>query len=65
MTARDTIHTTLYDLIEAIGEVVPEGEEDLVTATVLDLMYSGRLKFLRDISTEEMAEDETAIEVCA
>jgi len=39
-----TIRTTLYELIEAIEDEVKPGEEELVTATVLDLMESGKIK---------------------
>lgn len=37
------VRTTLYDLIVAIQEVVPEEADTLVVATVLALLRSGRL----------------------
>jgi hypothetical protein len=43
-----SIHTTLYDLIEAISAEVAPGEDDLVTATLVHLINSGRLKFADD-----------------
>lgn len=44
---RNPIRTTLYELIEAIGEEVGDGEDALVVAAVVDLMRSGRIKSLR------------------
>jgi hypothetical protein len=41
-----TITTTLYDLIEAIGEEVPVGEEKLVTAVVAHLLNAGRIRYI-------------------
>jgi hypothetical protein len=46
--ATRTIHTTLYDLIAAINEEVAPQEDHLVTATVVHLMNSGRVKFTDD-----------------
>lgn len=43
-----TIHTTLYDLIEAISAEVGPQEEHLVTATLVHLLNSGRVKFADD-----------------
>jgi hypothetical protein len=40
------IRTTLYDLIDAISRALPADEEDLVVATVLHLLRSGRIRFL-------------------
>ena len=42
------IVTTLYDLIAALNEDVEVGEEDVVTAAVVHLCHSGRLRFLDD-----------------
>ena len=39
----DIIKTTLYELIEALSDVVESGDETLVNAVVLDLMDSGRM----------------------
>ena len=48
-TERGSIRTTLYDLIAAIsGEVAPE-EEGLVIATVMHLLGTRRIRFLRDV----------------
>jgi hypothetical protein len=43
-----TIETTLYDLIEAISDEVEPGEDDLIIATVVHLLNSGRVKFTGD-----------------
>ena len=42
------IKTTLYDLIDAIRTELSPDEDELVVATVLYLMRSGRLRFLRE-----------------
>lgn len=42
------IITTLYDLIAALNEEVGVGEEDVVTAAVVHLCDTGRLRFLDD-----------------
>lgn len=42
------IITTLYDLIAALNEEAEAGEEDVVTATVVHLCHTGRLRFLDD-----------------
>ncbi len=39
--------TTLYDLIATMHDVAPESE-DLITATVMDMLHSGRIRFLGD-----------------
>jgi hypothetical protein len=41
-----TITTTLYELIEAIRDEVPAGEEKLVTAVVADLLDAGRIRYM-------------------
>jgi hypothetical protein len=46
-TKSRAIISTLYDLIEALGEAIQPGEERLVPIVVLDLMQSGQLRFLR------------------
>ena len=38
--------STLYELMEAIGDVIQPGEERLVAVVVQDLMDSGQLRFL-------------------
>jgi hypothetical protein len=40
------IITTLYDLIAALHAASTPGEEELVTAAVMDLCQTGRLRFL-------------------
>lgn len=40
------IKTTLYDLIDAISREVSPEEEELVIATVVHLLKSGRARFL-------------------
>ena len=39
---RTRIVTTLYDLITALHESIEPGEEDLVTAAVVQLLNAGR-----------------------
>ena len=39
-----SITTTLYDLMEAVQEVVSPDEEGLVTRVVADLFNSGRIR---------------------
>lgn len=41
-----TIRTTLYDLIEAINDEIGPDEEQLVVATVVHLLQTGRVRFL-------------------
>ena len=43
-----TIETTLYELVEAISTEVEPGEDDLIIATVVHLLNSGRVKFTGD-----------------
>jgi hypothetical protein len=43
-----TIHTTLFDLIEAISAEVGPQEDHLVTATLVHLINSGRVRFADD-----------------
>jgi hypothetical protein len=43
-----TIHTTLYDLIDVLGQEVGPGEDHLVTAALVHLINSGRVKFVED-----------------
>jgi hypothetical protein len=38
--------STLYELMEAIRDVIQPGEERLVAVVVQDLMKSGQLRFL-------------------
>jgi hypothetical protein len=42
------IQTTLYDLIAAISDEVDPAEDDLVTATLVHLINSGRVRFTGD-----------------
>jgi hypothetical protein len=42
------VHTTLYELIEAIGEEVGYGEDALIAQTILNMLDSGRIKFHSD-----------------
>ncbi|HEY7493938.1 MAG TPA: hypothetical protein VIH59_22900 [Candidatus Tectomicrobia bacterium] len=44
--SRRRIVTTLYDLIAALQDSSAPGEEALVTAAVVHLLHSGRVKFL-------------------
>jgi hypothetical protein len=39
-----TIKTTLYELIEALSDVVESGDETLMNVVVLDLIDSGRMR---------------------
>ena len=45
---RETIKTTLYDLIAAINSEVDPAEDHLVVATVMHLFKTGRVRFLRE-----------------
>jgi hypothetical protein len=47
-TEPTTVETTLYELVEAIGAEVEPGEDDLIIATVVHLLNSGRVKFIGD-----------------
>jgi hypothetical protein len=42
------IKTTLYDLIDAIRTELPADEDELVVATVLYILKSGRIRFLEE-----------------
>jgi len=44
--AATNITSTLYDLIEAISEEVPSGEEGLIVEAVLNLMRSDQIKWV-------------------
>jgi hypothetical protein len=41
-----SIRTTLYDLIDALSRALPADEDELVVATVMQLLRSGRIRFL-------------------
>ena len=41
----DRIQTTLYDLIEAVNEIVKPNDDRLVTAVVMDMLNSGHANF--------------------
>lgn len=45
-TSSVTITTTLYDLMDAMQDDVAPAEEDLVVASVVHLLRSGRITFL-------------------
>jgi hypothetical protein len=47
-TEPTTVKTTLYELVEAISDEVEPGEDDLIIATVVHLLNSGRVKFTGD-----------------
>jgi hypothetical protein len=47
--------TTLYDLVAAIHDEIDAHEDELVTATVMHLLSSGRIKFLGDQEELKMA----------
>ena len=47
-TNTTTIHTTLYDLIAAISSEVGPENDALVTATIVRLLRSGRIRFTDD-----------------
>ena len=44
---RVRILTTLYDLIETMQSSMSSAEEDLVVTTIVSLLDSGQIKFLR------------------
>jgi hypothetical protein len=41
------IRTTLYDLVEALGEEVESGEEHLIARTVFHMIRTGQMRFVR------------------
>jgi len=43
-----SIRTTLYDLMQVIADPLPPEREDLVTRVMVQLLISGRVKFLRN-----------------
>ena len=43
-----TIHTTLYDLIASIDDAIGPADGELVTATVVHLLNSRRVRFSGD-----------------
>ena len=45
------VQTTLYELLEAIGEATNPGEDQLVVATMKYLLDSGWVKFSRKTCT--------------
>lgn len=47
-----SIQTTLYELIEAVSEEVPEREEFLIAQTVYHMMKSNQLKWMDIRNTE-------------
>jgi len=48
-----TITTTLYDLIAALQDVVPPGEDALVVATMVHLLCTGRITLRSGIEALE------------
>ena len=47
-TAPATITTTLYDLVAAMHTVTSPDEDDLVIATVMHWLHSGRITWLKN-----------------
>lgn len=41
-----TVETTLYDLIAALSDELETEEEELILPILIDLMNSGRIKFV-------------------
>ena len=48
-----TITTTLYDLVAALQDVVQPGEDELVVATMVHLLCTGRITLLSGIEALE------------
>ena len=44
--AEGAIVTSFFELVRAIGEVVPEGSDDLVVRILTDLIESGTVRIL-------------------
>lgn len=44
------IKTTLYELIEVLNELVPPEEDQLVVATVVYLLCTGRLTYPTEVA---------------
>jgi hypothetical protein len=53
LEATTPVNTTLYDLVSAIGDEVPSGEDRLVASIVFHLFENGTARFQRD--AEELA----------
>jgi len=47
-TENTTIQTTLFDLLAAIQDVVPPGQDELVTAIAVYLLRTGRVAYHGD-----------------
>ena len=47
VSRKKIIRTTLYDLIGTMINEVPSSEENLIAAAVLDLLKSGKVKWVR------------------
>lgn len=48
--APQTLQTSLYDLIATLHDEVGEENDELIVATVMHLLQSGRIKFVRETS---------------
>ena len=48
-TRQQGLTTSLYDLIEAIQNTVGPEDDDLVVATVVYLLRTGRIRFLHNL----------------
>lgn len=47
-TARETLQTTLYDLVAAVSEVAGEDEDAVITATVMHLLNFHNVRCVGD-----------------
>jgi hypothetical protein len=52
--AKKRINTNLYELISAIYDEVGAGEEMLIPQTVINMIESGRLKFVGDLKVKDL-----------
>ena len=56
----DLVETTLYELIEAVGDELEPGEEDFLTVVVLHMLRAGRIEFnagLRELRDNALCQD--------
>ena len=49
-----TVKTTLYDLIDAISSEIHPGEENLISATVFNLLIFGKVKMINESKAFEV-----------
>ena len=58
---RTIITTTLFDLIETLNAGLDQDEDELVTATVMELIRAGRLTFVKDQGPTDTFETQSMV----